>query len=78
MSILVSAVKNKRTPKAVLSPCSTPVTFKFWSDTNQTLFIHQLQYNEVRFTFEGVGELHVYDDGPDIHRIAMDLGADKY
>ena len=71
---------RKALPKAVLSPCAIPVTFKFWSDTNQTLFIHQLQYNDVRFTFSdnGIGELFVYDDGQDIHRMAVDLGADKF
>ena len=74
----VQTQAKPRRIKEQLSPTSTPVQFKFWSDTNQSSFQHDMRRLGVRFEEQGVGLLFVYDDSLDVRRIAMDWGADTF
>lgn len=61
-----------------LSPCSEPVVYKLWSDSNLTNFTRELADLGVKYTEEDKGTVNVYDNGPWITTLARDYGADTY
>jgi hypothetical protein len=60
------------------SPTNDPITYKFWSDSNESNFMRDLSENQVRFERPERGVILVYDNGPTVKRMAMDYGADTY